>query len=65
MKVVDAQPAQWRSSLMNLAQRNKGAFELVDCLELFLNGQKVSLCKAMSWVVYREFRSTFERIPTA
>ena len=50
---------------MNLTQRNKGAFDLVDCLELFLNGQKVSRSKVMSRVVYRGFRSTFQRIPTA
>ena len=65
MKVVDTLLAQWRSSLMNLTQRNKGAFDLADCLELFLNGQKVSLCKVTSWVVCGEFTSTFERIPTA
>ena len=55
MKVVDALLAQWPSSLMNLTQRNKGAFDLADCLELFLNGQKVSLCKVTSRVVCRSY----------
>ena len=63
--LIDALPAQWRQSLKTCMSTINEPFILENYILLSLNGQNVSIIKAVSKIIYKELRDRIVTPPTA
>jgi len=62
--VIEALPTEWRIFLKTCNHSVIEAFDLQNQVQLYLNGQNVSLSKAVSKIIYKEIRNTNITPPT-
>ena len=63
--LIDALPVQWRQSLRTCMSTINEPFILENYILLSLNGQNVSISKAVSKIIYKELRDRIITPPTA